>query len=122
MSTATMPPARSANLTFKQLDALFWVVKLKGFQAAADKLYTSQSAISKRIKELERLFDTPVFERTGHSVRLTEPGKTLFTLAEHLLAERDHVLRAFADNTPQPRRFRLGWPTCWLRWAAPSRN
>jgi len=103
-----MPATRAANLTFKQLDALYWTVQLKGFQAAADRLYTSQSAISKRIKDLERLFDTRIFERSGHSVRLTEPGKELFSLAEHLLTERDHLLQAFADHTPQPRRFRLG--------------
>ena len=34
--------------TFKQLEALYWVGTLSGFAHAADRLNTTQSAISKR--------------------------------------------------------------------------
>ena len=43
-------------LTFKQVEALFWIVELGSFEAAASKLNASQSAISKRIQELESTF------------------------------------------------------------------
>ena len=33
-------------MTFKQLEAIFWVAKLGGFSAAAVHLHTTQSAIS----------------------------------------------------------------------------
>lgn len=103
-----MPQPRSSSLTFKQLDALFWVVKLKGFQPAADRLHTSQSAISKRIKDLELLFDASLFERSGHSTRLTERGKELFAIAEELLTARDRALKSLDGDVTCQRKLRLG--------------
>ena len=41
-------------ITLKQLEALYWCAKLQSFASAANRLHTSQSAISKRISELER--------------------------------------------------------------------
>jgi len=52
-------PRNREMLTFKQLEAVYWVVKLGGFAAAAAKLHTTQSAVSKRVQELEPLFDIP---------------------------------------------------------------
>jgi len=113
-----MSSLRSSSLTFKQLDALFWVVKLKGFQPAADRLHTSQSAISKRIKDLELLFDAPVFERSGHSVKLTDKGKELFAVAEELLTVRDRALKSLESGATFHRRLKLGCTeftaTIWL--------
>lgn len=103
-----MPTPRPSSLTFKQLDALFWVVKLKGFQAAAERLHTSQSAVSKRIKDLELLFDAPIFERSGQSTRLTESGRELFAVAEELLTVRDRALKSLAKQPNRLRRLRLG--------------
>ena len=42
--------------TFKQLEAIYWIVETGGFAPAAKKLHTTQSAISKRIHDLEDLF------------------------------------------------------------------
>ena len=44
-------------ITFKQVEALYWISELGNFAAAADKLNTTQSAISKRKNELESVFD-----------------------------------------------------------------
>lgn len=41
-----------AMLTFKQMEAVYWIVQLGSFEAAAAKLNASQSAISKRVLEL----------------------------------------------------------------------
>ena len=62
-------------MTFKQLEAIYWVTQLGGFSQAADKLHTTQSAISKRVQELETLFGTPLFDRTQRTSRLTEKGE-----------------------------------------------
>ena len=61
--------------TFKQLEALYWVGTMGGFAHAADRLNTTQSAISKRIQDLEHLFDTPLFDRSGRTAKLTEKGE-----------------------------------------------
>ncbi len=68
-------------MTFKQLEALYWIGQLGGFAPAARKLHTTQSAISKRVHELEQVFDTALFDRSQRSARLTEKGEEMFMLA-----------------------------------------
>ena len=72
-------------MTFKQLEAIYWVTQLGGFSQAAAKLHTTQSAISKRVQELEALFATPLFDRTQRTSRLTEKGEEMYVVAKRLL-------------------------------------
>lgn len=95
-------------MTFKQLEALYWIAQLGGFAPAAHKLHTSQSAVSKRVHELEQLFDTPLFDRSQRSARLTEKGEEMFMLARKLLRERDAAVEQFAKPGVIERRLRLG--------------
>ena len=67
-------------LTFKQMEALYWIVQLGSFEAAASRLNATQSAVSKRVQELERLFEITVFDRAHRSARLTEKGAEIFRL------------------------------------------
>jgi DNA-binding transcriptional LysR family regulator len=64
-------------VTFKQLEAFHWICQLGGFQRAAEKLNTSQAAISKRVMELEQSFDALLFDRSGRDARLTPKGQEL---------------------------------------------
>jgi len=95
-------------MTFKQLEALFWIVQLGGFSAAAHKLHTSQSAVSKRVQELEDFFETPLFDRSQRAARLTEKGEEMFVLARKLLAQRDTAIEQFSRPEVLERRLRLG--------------
>ena len=95
-------------MTFKQLEALYWVAHLGGFAMAANRLHTTQSAISKRIQELEVFFDTPLFDRARRSARLTEKGEELFLLARQFLQQRDAAIEQFSRPDVIQRRLRLG--------------
>ena len=56
------------NLRF--IEAFVWVARLRSFTGAAEKLYTTQAAISSRIATLENDFGVKQFERDkshGHS-------------------------------------------------------
>lgn len=97
-----------AMMTFKQLEALYWIGQLGGFAQAARKLHTSQSAVSKRVHELEQLFDTPLFDRTQRTARLTEKGEEMFMLARKLLRERDAAVEQFGKPEVIERRLRIG--------------
>jgi len=94
--------------TFKQMEAIFWIVQLGSFEAAAGKLNASQSAISKRIQELESVFDIEVFDRTHRTARLTDKGEELFAHARELLQKRDQVVECVSAKTVLVRRLRLG--------------
>lgn len=95
-------------MTFKQLEALFWIAQLGGFSQAALKLHTTQSAVSKRVQELELLFDTEMFDRTQRSARLTEKGEEMFVLARKLLEQRDAAIEQFSRPEVIERRVRIG--------------
>ena len=95
-------------LTFKQLEAVYWVVKLGGFSQAAQQLHTTQSAMSKRVQELEALVHTPIFDRALRSVQLTAKGEELFAAAERLLAGRDSLVDRLMNTGTPSRRLRLG--------------
>ncbi|MCS4296265.1 DNA-binding transcriptional LysR family regulator [Comamonas sp. BIGb0152] len=95
-------------MTFKQLEAIFWVVQLGGFAQAANKLHTTQSAISKRVKEVEDLFGTPLFDRTLRAARLTEKGEEMFLLAKRLLEQRDAAIEQFQSAETLERHVRIG--------------
>ncbi|AIO37429.1 LysR family transcriptional regulator [Burkholderia latens] len=95
-------------LTFKQMEALYWIVQLGSFDAAATRLNTTQSAVSKRIQELERAFDLTVFDRAHRSARLTDKGAELFEHAKALLEQRDRVVERMSSKEALVRHVRIG--------------
>jgi len=95
-------------MTFKQLEALYWIAQLGGFAQAAARLHASQSAISKRIHELEQRFAIELFDRNQRSARLTEKGEELFLLAKKLLEQRDAAVEQFSGPEVTQRRLRIG--------------
>lgn len=95
-------------MTFKQLEAVYWVVELGGFAQAANKLNTTQSAVSKRVQELETLFETPLFDRSLRTARLTDKGEEMFVLAKQLLEQRDAAVEQFQRPEVLERHVRIG--------------
>jgi DNA-binding transcriptional LysR family regulator len=81
---------------------------LGSFEAAATRLNTTQSAISKRIQELERAFDLTVFDRLHRSARLTEKGAEFFGYAKELLERRDQIVEQIVSKEALVRQIRIG--------------
>lgn len=95
-------------ITLKQLEALYWCAKLQSFGGAAIRLHTSQSAISKRVSELERAIGQPLFDRGRRTPRLTARGEQVLSGAEQMLGLRDGLLSGTARAPTAMRHFRLG--------------
>jgi len=95
-------------LTFKQLEAVYWIARLGSFAAAANKLHTTQSAISKRVGELEQLLKVPLFDRNLRTARLTEKGMEILVLGEEILQLRERLLASAACESITVKRFRIG--------------
>jgi len=72
-------------MNLKQLEAYLWVAKLGSFSKTAERLYTTQPAISSRITNLEEELRTKLFDRDGGLVRLTPEGQALMPMAEDAL-------------------------------------
>ncbi|AHG62949.1 LysR family transcriptional regulator [Advenella mimigardefordensis] len=95
-------------LTFKQIEALYWVVQLGSFASAAQRLNTTQSAITKRIQELESDFDVNIFDRSGHKATLTPKGQEMVEMASELLTQRDVMLMKLKGHHTFSGILRLG--------------
>src|SRR5262245_55415267 len=95
-------------ITLKQLEALLWIVELGTFERAAAKLNTSQSAISKRMHELEASTGIAIFDRHERKAQLTDEGDQILVLARQMLALQDQIASLKGgENTPF-RTLRLG--------------
>lgn len=79
-------------IDFKQIEAFVWVAELGGFRAAAEKLNTTQPAISQRIAAMEGQMDVRLFERGARGVKLTEKGQELLSHAQRILDMRTEML------------------------------
>lgn len=67
------------------LETFIKVAEEASFSKAAEKLYITQPAISKRIANLEADLGTSLFERIGKTVQLTPSGEILLIRARQLL-------------------------------------
>jgi len=71
--------------------------ELASFSLAAEQLYLTQPAVSKRISALESELGTRLFDRIGRRVSLTEAGRMLLPRARDILAEIDDSRRQIAN-------------------------
>lgn len=94
--------------TIKQLEALHWVARLGSFQAAAARLHTTQSAISKRISELETGLGRDLFDRSRRTAQLTPAGRRLSDRAQEILQLNERLFSELAEPQEFEGDFRLG--------------
>ncbi|MCM6772028.1 LysR family transcriptional regulator [Nocardia sp. CDC159] len=77
---------------------------------AARRLYLSQPALTKQIRQLERLLEVELFVRSRAGMTLTEPGSVLAEQAPALLAGWDRMLRATKGSAARAARvLRVGF-------------
>lgn len=95
-------------ITFKQIEAVYWVARLGSFEAAADFLNTTQSAVSKRVQDLESRYGQSLFDRSRRSSQLTPLGEQIVSLALPLLDQRDAILQRLERPATLRRKLRLG--------------
>lgn len=86
----------SADLDLHNLRAFRAIAETGSFSAAAARLHLSQPAVSKRIALLEAHLGTPLFDRVGRRVLLTEAGSALLphaTTVELAFAAAEQAVR-----------------------------
>ena len=79
------------------LQAFSAVAEQTSFSAAAERLFLTQPAVSKRIAQLESELGAKLFDRIGRKVSLTEAGKALLPRARRLLNDAAEIQRTVAN-------------------------
>jgi DNA-binding transcriptional LysR family regulator len=91
----------------RNLETFVWVARLGGFRLAADKLNTTQPAISARVALLERELGVSLFERKRRGA-LTPKGLELLGYAEQMLQLRVDMVRNVGSSGALRGVLRLG--------------
>lgn len=83
-------------MNLQHLQVFLTVVEHKNFSTAGKKLHLSQPTVTHIIKQLEQELETRLFDRTTHSVKLTETGELLVPYAKKILELQEEVRRNIA--------------------------
>lgn len=79
------------------LQAFVTVAETSSFSQAASRLFLTQSAVSKRVSQLEEQLDTRLFDRIGRHISLTEAGRALLPRAQRVLLELEDARRLIGN-------------------------
>ncbi len=91
------------SLELRDLEVFLVVARRGSFSRAADELLVSQPAVSDRVRHLERVVGTRVFERTTRGATLTPAGEQLLPYAERCAALADEALEVVHQRELHPR-------------------
>lgn len=73
-------------MELRNINTFLHIAELHSFSRTARLLGYSQSAVSSQISQLESELGTPLFDRVGKTVRLTDAGETFLSYARALLS------------------------------------
>ncbi|KWO11923.1 LysR family transcriptional regulator [Burkholderia cepacia] len=93
------------NIRF--LETFVWLAKLENFRLTAEKLHTTQAAVSSRIASLEEAFDVRLFDRNTRSATLTPAGRRMLAYAERIV-RLDGEMRRDIDAASDAGLIRIG--------------
>jgi DNA-binding transcriptional LysR family regulator len=95
-------------LDFRSIETFLWVVKLGSFRGAAQRLNTTQPAISQRIAQLEREMGVKLLNRDHRAASPTPSGRQMMVYAEKLIGLRSEMLAEIGDRSAMRGVLRLG--------------
>ena len=72
-------------MDLRSLHIFIQVAELNSFTRAGEKLGYSQPTVSFQIKQLEQELGVALFDRIGHTVSLTDPGKDVLAYAQRIV-------------------------------------
>ena len=93
---------------FKSIETCLWVVTLGSFRGAAQRLNTTQPAISQRIAQLEREMGVKLLSREHRMASPTPSGRQLMVYAEKLIGLRSEMMAEVGDRSATRGVMRLG--------------
>ena len=88
-------------MDIQNIRAFLMVAETHSFSRAAEKLFITQPAISKRISTLEYSLDCQLFDRLGKNIQLTQAGQALIPSYQRIMTEIDETKRIISTLRSQ---------------------
>jgi DNA-binding transcriptional LysR family regulator len=92
----------------RSLEIFYWTARLRSFRGAAERLNTTQPAVSQRVAALEAECDCRLLDRGAGGVAPTPQGRRMVDYAERMLRLRAEMLEAVGGLARMTGTLRLG--------------
>lgn len=87
-------------MTLQQLRYLIAIAEYGSINAAANKMYASQSNLSTAVQDLEQELGITIFTRSNRGVVLTNDGTELLGYARQVIEQADMLEERYSTNVP----------------------
>jgi DNA-binding transcriptional LysR family regulator len=104
----------------RQLQIFRTLAEELNFTRTAEKVHTVQSNVTAQIKALEEELGTPLFDRLGRRVAMTDAGRRFQPFAEQALAAMEQGQRAIQSGAEPSGPLRIGAPESVLTYRLPQ--
>lgn len=84
-------------MDLRQLRYFLAVAGTQHMTRASEQLHVTQSTLSHQIRQMEQALGTPLFDRIGRGIRLTEAGEMFRGFAQRALTELESGVNALAE-------------------------
>ena len=95
-------------MDFKQLETFYRLSSELSFTKTADELGYTQSCVTQQIKKLEEELGSPLFDRIGKKITLTEVGRRMIPLTLQILKMTQDFHRLSAGDINDTRTLQIG--------------
>lgn len=96
------------RIALYHLETLYWINQLGTFRGAAERLNTTQPAISARVREVEEQLGVALFQRQGRRMVLNARGRRLVQSCEPLRADLERTLLEIGNYAGASGMVRIG--------------
>jgi len=103
----------------RQLQIFCTLAEELNFTRTAEKVHTVQSNVTAQIKALEDELGSPLFDRLGRRVVLTDAGRNFLPFADQALAAMEQGQRAVQSGSEPSGPLRVGVPESMLAYRLP---
>lgn len=96
------------NLSITHLRTFLWVASLGSFRKTADRMNTTQPAISSRIAKLEEILGARLFHRDTGKIQITPEGEALRPHAESMIQTAEKLVEYIKGDAAASGTLRIG--------------
>ena len=109
------------RVSLNSLKFFYYVARYDSVTIAAEKLFVTQGAVSKQLKNLEEALERRLFIRDGKKLQLTGDGLTLFDCCEQVFPQIDQCLVQMAKEKKNEKKTLIlsCEPTIAMKWLIP---
>lgn len=108
------------SLRVDDLSTFLAIVRLGSFSAAAEQMHVTQSAVTRRIAELETRLGVKLFDRNGKKATLTTEGRIALDHAQQIVSTAQRMRRALGRPDLQTGVVRIGAGETVALWWLPQ--